>query len=104
MTKTSGVSSHGGGHDLDESKVDNKSANDKSKDAARDSSNASRGSAAASGAGAVIDKVGGAATFEALIAELKAVNQEAMVQDMRLRSLSTELSSERKAASERVNG
>lgn len=99
MTKTSGVSSHGGGHDLDESKVDNKS-----KDAARDSSNASRGSAAASGAGAVIDKVGGAATFEALIAELKAVNQEAMVQDMRLRSLSTELSSERKAASERVNG
>lgn len=104
MTKTTGVSSHGGGHDLDESKAENKPANDKSKDAAKDSSDASRASTAGSGAGAVVDKVGGAATFETLITELKAVNQQAMVQDMRLRSLSTELSSERKAASERVNG
>ncbi|MCP3460795.1 MULTISPECIES: hypothetical protein [unclassified Bradyrhizobium] len=52
----------------------------------------------------MLDQVGGAATFEALIAQLKAVNQQAMVQDMRLRALSTELSSERKAASERASG
>ena len=104
MVNKVGSGSHGSDHELDQSKVENKSAGDKSKDAADKSNNASKGSTAASGTGAVIDKVGGAATFEALIAELKAVNQEAMVQDIRLRSLSTELSSERKAASERVNG
>lgn len=59
---------------------------------------------AASGAGTVLDSVGSAATFEALIAQLKAVNQQAMVQDMRLRTLSAELSSEKKAAAERASG
>ncbi|WOH80253.1 hypothetical protein RX327_31240 [Bradyrhizobium sp. BEA-2-5] len=61
-------------------------------------------STAASGAGAVIDQAGAAGTYEAVIAQLKAVSLQTMVQDMRLRTLSTELASEKKAASERANG
>jgi hypothetical protein len=96
MTKASATSSStGGGHDSNDSKVDSKLAG---------SGGGSAASTTASGVGAAADKVGGAATFEALIADLKLVNQQAMVQDIRLRALSTELSSERKAASERVNG
>ncbi|MGY4281023.1 hypothetical protein ACVWXO_000243 [Bradyrhizobium sp. LM2.7] len=96
MTKASATSSStGGGHASNDSKVDSKPAG---------SGGGSAASTTASGGGAVVDKVGGAATFEALIADLKLVNQQAMVQDIRLRALSTELSSERKAASERVNG
>ncbi|WP_445219701.1 hypothetical protein ACKWRH_05930 [Bradyrhizobium sp. Pa8] len=95
MPKTAGPSSSGGSHDYDDSKVDKKPAG---------SGGGTTVSTTASGAGSVVDQVGGAATFEALIAQLKTVNQEAMAQDIRLRALSTELSSERKAASERVNG
>lgn len=97
MTKTSATNSSNGsvGHDQNDSKTDNKSTG---------SGGSSTASTAASGAGTALEKVGGAATFEGLIAELKAVSLQAMVQDIRLRSLSTELSSERKAASERVNG
>lgn len=95
MTKASSTSSSTGStHDANDSKADNKSTG----------SSGSTASTAASGAGTALEKVGGAATFETLIAELKAVSLQAMVQDIRLRSLSTELSSERKVASERVNG
>ncbi|GLR89688.1 hypothetical protein [Bradyrhizobium iriomotense] len=104
MVNKVGSGSHGGDKGLDESKAENKSGGDKSKDAADKSNNGSNAATGASGGATVAEKVGGAATFEALIAELKAVNQQAMMQDIRLRSLSTELSSERKAASERVNG
>lgn len=94
MTKASATSSStGGGHASNDSKVDSKPAG-----------SGGGSTTSISGGGAVVDKVGGAATFEALIADLKLVNQQAMVQDIRLRALSTELSSERKAASERVNG
>ncbi|MCK1527407.1 hypothetical protein IVB15_06530 [Bradyrhizobium sp. 182] len=92
MTKTSSTSSSTGGtHDTHDSKANSKT------DSKTDSKSASSGSSAA-------DNVGGTGTFEKLIDELKAVNQQAMVQDIRLRALTTELSSERKAASERVNG
>lgn len=94
MTKASSTSSStGGAHDSHDSKANSKT------DSKTDSKSASSsvGSSAA-------DNVGGTGTFEKLIDELKAVNQQAMVQDIRLRALTTELSSERKAASERVNG
>ncbi|WP_156944176.1 hypothetical protein [Bradyrhizobium sp. Ec3.3] len=98
MTKVTAPSS-GASHDINnESKVANKPGGSGS------NVNAPGIGSAASGAGAVLDSVGSAATFEALIAQLKAVNQQAMVQDMRLRALSTELSSEKKAASERASG
>ncbi|MCK1733198.1 hypothetical protein IVA79_04295 [Bradyrhizobium sp. 138] len=94
MTKTSSTStSTGGAHDTHDSKANNKTDNK------TDSKSASPGVGSSA-----TDDVGGTGTFEKLIDELKAVNKQAMVQDIRLRALTTELSSERKAASERVNG
>ncbi|MCK1269754.1 hypothetical protein ABIB75_007648 [Bradyrhizobium sp. GM2.2] len=94
MTKTSSTSpSTGGVHDSHDSK--NASKTDNKTDT----------KSAGPGVGnSATDNVGGTGTFEKLIDELKAVNQQAMVQDIKLRALTTELSSERKAASERVNG
>ncbi|UPK34215.1 hypothetical protein IVB18_39715 [Bradyrhizobium sp. 186] len=94
MTKASSTSSSTGGvHDSHDSKANSKT----------DSKTDSKSSSSSVGSSAA-DDVGGTGTFEKLIDELKAVNQQAMVQDIRLRALTTELSSERKAASERVNG
>ncbi|MCK1740187.1 hypothetical protein IVA80_04735 [Bradyrhizobium sp. 139] len=98
MSKASSTSSSTGGvHDSHDSKANSK-ANSKT-----DSKTDSKSSSSSVGSSAT-DNVGGTGTFEKLIDELKAVNQQAMVQDIRLRALTTELSSERKAASERVNG
>lgn len=98
MTKTSSTSpSTGGVHDSHDSKNDSKNAS--KTDNKTDTKSAGPGVGSSS-----TDNVGGTGTFEKLIDELKAVNQQAMVQDIRLRALTTELSSERKAASERVNG
>lgn len=94
MTKTSSTSpSTGGVHDSHDSKANSKT----------DSKTDTKSSSSSVGSSAT-DNVGGTGTFEKLIDDLKAVNQQAMVQDIRLRALTTELSSERKAASERVNG
>ncbi|MCK1710442.1 MULTISPECIES: hypothetical protein [unclassified Bradyrhizobium] len=94
MAKASSTSSSTGGvHDSHDSKANSKT----------DSKTDSKSSSSSVGSSAT-DNVGGTGTFEKLIDELKAVNQQAMVQDIRLRALTTELSSERKAASERVNG
>ncbi|MCK1341104.1 MULTISPECIES: hypothetical protein [unclassified Bradyrhizobium] len=94
MTKTSSTSpSTGGVHDSHDSKTDGKTA-----------SKTDTKSAGPGVGNSATDNVGGTGTFEKLIDELKAVNQQAMVQDIKLRALTTELSSERKAASERVNG
>lgn len=94
MTKASSTSSSTGGvHDSHDSKANSKT----------DSKTDSKSSSSSVGSSAT-DNVGGTGTFEKLIDDLKAVNQQAMVQDIKLRALTTELSSERKAASERVNG
>ncbi|OKO83961.1 hypothetical protein [Bradyrhizobium sp. NAS96.2] len=98
VNKVGGSGSHGG--DTADTKTDNKADNK----ASGSGGGGTTASTATSGAGAVIDQAGGAATYEALIAQLKAVSLQSMVQDMRLRALSTELSSEKKAASERANG
>lgn len=99
MTKVTSPSSSRASHDINnESKVENKPGG------GGGNINAPAAGSAASGAASALDTVGNAATFEALIAQLKAVNQQAMVQDMRLRALSTELSSEKKAAAERASG
>ncbi|MGY8678339.1 nodulation protein NopA [Bradyrhizobium sp. UFLA05-153] len=85
----------GGSHQADHHVDDNKASGDKKSGGSNAGSNSANG-------GSVANEVIHAGTFQAQIAELQRISNEAMAKDIELRIVSTQLQTEKKAADERV--